>query len=157
MDDVGFMQLRRLISLPCVVNQQRKGDPGIFAEPAGVVHITQADRRQPHSPLFKLLLMRAQLRDVLAAEDSTVMPQKRDHRRPLLPQGAQADRVPVCVRQHDGREFLREGHVEFMAERQGFNFSRRCQTRININKTAFRPVFMRLSSTRRFAGSVNWF
>ena len=43
----------------------------------------------------------AQLRDVLSAEDSTIMTKKDHHGRPGLPQGAEARRVAIGVRECD--------------------------------------------------------
>jgi hypothetical protein len=83
--DVRFVQFRSLVGLARVIDQQREGDPGIFTEHPGVIHVAQSDRRDPDSAFLKLLLLCAQLRDVLAAEDSTIMAQKRYYRRALFP------------------------------------------------------------------------
>jgi hypothetical protein len=51
----------------------------------------------------------AQLRDVLAAEDSTVMPQKNDHSRTLGPKRSQAHAVAINIRQRNARKLAAEG------------------------------------------------
>jgi hypothetical protein len=45
--------------------------------------------------------MFAQLRDVLTAEDSTVMPQEDDHRRLLRPKRPQPQLLPISVGKRD--------------------------------------------------------
>jgi len=55
---------------------------------ARVSGITHADNRQPRSLGPEFLFMLAQLRDVLTAEDSTIVPQEDHHRRPVRPQRA---------------------------------------------------------------------
>ena len=84
-EDVRFVQFGCLVGLALIIYEQREGDSGIVAEHPGVIHVAQSDRRDPDTAFLKLLLLCAQLRDVLAAEDSTVMAQKRYDRRALLP------------------------------------------------------------------------
>ena len=76
-------QLQRLVGFAFFVHQQRKADAGFVAEGAGIGAIAKPDRGQPSSAFSKRLFVRAQLRDVLTAENSTVMPQEDDHRRLL--------------------------------------------------------------------------
>jgi hypothetical protein len=73
-------QTRRSICLPLAVNQKRERDSAFLAKHLGIVRITQADGRQPGSFLAECSFMVAQLRDVLAAEDSSVVAKKGDHR-----------------------------------------------------------------------------
>ena len=67
------------ISFAFFVNQQREGDARFFAKSARVDAIPQSHCRQVRAAIVESLLMRAQLRDVLAAEDSTVMTQENNH------------------------------------------------------------------------------
>jgi len=53
---------------------------------------------------FELLFVLAQLRDVLAAEDSPVMPKKHHHSGALLPQGPEPHLTSVRIRQNDRRK-----------------------------------------------------
>lgn len=80
------------------VYQEGKADTGLFAEGLGVVAAPETDRRDLGSGVSKLLLMVAQLRDVLAAEDSTVVAQEHDHGGALVPEVAEAARIPVGIR-----------------------------------------------------------
>ena len=78
-------ETRRTIRLSLVVNQEREGDPTFNAESLGVVQVTQPDGGQPHTLFPECLLLIAQLRDVLAAEDSAVVPKEYDDRRSTGP------------------------------------------------------------------------
>ncbi len=90
-----------MVGDPFAIDQQRKRDAGLLAKPAGIVHVAQSDRRQPGSGLLEFGFVFAQLRDMLAAEDSTVMPQKDDYGGTALPQRAQADIAAARLGQHD--------------------------------------------------------
>ena len=68
------------------IHEQRKRDPGLIAKGAGVREVTEAHGREARSGPVELALMVAQLRDVLAAEDSTVVAQEDDHGRPGFPE-----------------------------------------------------------------------
>ena len=61
------------------------------------MRIAQADGGEVGAPCGELLLVRAQLRDVFAAEDSAVMAQKDDYRRTIVPERAQPHRLAVGV------------------------------------------------------------
>ena len=56
--------------------------------------------------------MFAQLRDVLTAEDSTIMAEENENCGPLFPEGSKTMVVSIAIRQHDGGENLtkRTGH-----------------------------------------------
>jgi hypothetical protein len=76
MEQVGFFQFDRAVRLALVVNEKRESDAGLLAEVAGVTYIAKADGDQLCPALPKLLLEFAQLRDVLTAEDSTIVAQE---------------------------------------------------------------------------------
>ena len=78
-------ETRRTIRLSLVVNQEREGDPTFNAESLGVGQVTQPDGGQPRTLFPERLLVIAQLRDVLAAEDSAVVPKEYDDRRSTGP------------------------------------------------------------------------
>jgi hypothetical protein len=103
MKNVCLPQLRRFVRFPPVVDQQWERYTGLFAKHARVVRVAQPDRSQVRALLFKLSLMLAQLRGVLAAEDSTIVPQEDDHRRPFRPQRSQLNYLAVTIRQTDIR------------------------------------------------------
>lgn len=91
----------RPIGLSLLVNEKREGDAGFLAEGAGVEAVTQSHSGQGGSLGAELLLVLAQLRDVLAAEDSPVVPQEGDHGRLALPQGAQPNLVTFGIGEGD--------------------------------------------------------
>jgi hypothetical protein len=106
MKQVCFFQPELAISHALIVDQEREGDAGLLPEMPGVTYITQADGRDSGSALPKLLLVFAQLRDVLAAEDSTIVPQEDNHRRRISPQLTQPHRLAIHIRQCDGGQFV---------------------------------------------------
>ncbi len=71
----------------------------MLAEVAGVTWVAQAHGDDLCAFGADGLLVFAQLRDVLTAEDSTIMAQKDDHGRAVSPQRAQPDGIAVGVRQ----------------------------------------------------------
>lgn len=85
MEQVGFLKAHRFVSLALIINEKREGDAGLLAEMAGITRIAQTDGCQARALLAKLLFKFAQLRNVLTAEDSTVMPQKDNHRGRITP------------------------------------------------------------------------
>lgn len=85
MKQVGFLKAHRSISLAVVINEKREGDAGLLAEMAGIARIAQTDGRQARTFFVKLLFKFAQLRNVLTAEDSTVMPEKDEYGRRIFP------------------------------------------------------------------------
>lgn len=54
-------------------DQKRKGDAGLFAKNTGVSPVAESDGGQARSAVEEGLLVCAQLRDVLAAENSAVV------------------------------------------------------------------------------------
>jgi hypothetical protein len=86
MEKGSVAQFNRFVGFAFFVDQQWKFDAGFFAEKFGVAHVAQPHGRQARALPAKLFFEFAQLRDVLPAEDSTVMTQKDHDRRPTLPQ-----------------------------------------------------------------------
>jgi hypothetical protein len=83
---VGDAQVGDGISLALFVDQQRKIDAGFFAENTGIVAVAEADGCQGSTFIEKGLLVFAQLRDVLAAKNSSKVAKKNDNRRVAMPQ-----------------------------------------------------------------------
>lgn len=100
------LELGRPVGLPLLVNQQWKMDARFVAKSSRVREIAEADGGEPSPLLQKRLLVIAQLRDVLTAENSPVMPKEYEHRRPVLPQRAQPNQSLVAVRQRNVRQPL---------------------------------------------------
>jgi hypothetical protein len=67
------------ISFAIFVNEQWEGDSCLLAKSAGIDAVPKPHRGEVRSTVAESLLVRAQLRDVLAAKDSTVMPQENNH------------------------------------------------------------------------------
>lgn len=86
MHERSAAQSGRAIGLSRLVNQQRKVDARLRAKSPRTTQIAQPDSGQPSSLIQKRLFVIAQLRDVLPAENSPVVPKKCNHRRPVLPQ-----------------------------------------------------------------------
>jgi hypothetical protein len=74
----------------------------------GVGRVTEADGRQGGAGRSKLRFVLAQLRDVLAAEDSAIVPEEDDDRRLLRPQEAEPDLPAFRVREADRGQSLRQ-------------------------------------------------
>jgi hypothetical protein len=103
-EQVRAPQAGGLVSLALLVDQQGKRDAGLFPKQARVVCVAQSDGRQVGAALVEFLFVFAQLRDVLAAEDSTIVAQEHHHRRLPLPKRAEAHLRAARVWQHDRRK-----------------------------------------------------
>jgi hypothetical protein len=104
----GFLKAESTISFALLIDQEWKRDSRFFAKRAGVVDIAQANGNQPRAFGLELLLILTQLRDVLAAENSTVVAQKYYHRRPLRPQRAELHRFAINVGQGNAGKLAAE-------------------------------------------------
>ena len=101
-------QPNSFIGFAFVVDEKRKLDAGFLAEEPGIACIAQPDDSEMSAFLLELGFKFAQLRDVLSAEDSTVVAKKDDHGRSTLPQGAKARWIAVGVWERDPGEFAAE-------------------------------------------------
>ena len=108
MEQGSVSQANGFIGFALVVDQQRKLDAGFLAEELGIARIAQADHGQMRAFFLELGFKFAQLRDMLSAEDSTVVAKKDDHGRSSLPQGAKARWIAVGVWERDPGEFAAE-------------------------------------------------
>lgn len=121
MEKVAGFQSGRLIHDSIGIDKQRKRDTRFFAKQTRIIHVAEPDRRQGSPCLPELILMLAQLRDVLATENSPVVPQEDNHRATLLPKRAEADFSASGFRQHYIRDLpterLRHDHI--VADRPG--------------------------------------
>ena len=77
-EDVGGLEIGDFIGLATIVDEQGKVDAGFLLEDAGVVGVAEADGGEGGALFVEGLLVFAQLRDVLAAEDSPVVAEE-DH------------------------------------------------------------------------------
>jgi hypothetical protein len=76
MQDAANLKLCCPVSNPLIVHEQREVDARFFAEETCVAEIAQTYSRELSSRASEFALMIAQLRDVLPAEDSSVMTKK---------------------------------------------------------------------------------
>ncbi len=86
MEQVPLFQLQSSVRLPLFIDQQRKFDTGFIPERSRIVGVSESDRSQSCPFAGEFILMLAQLRDVLAAEDSTVMAKEYHYGWALSPQ-----------------------------------------------------------------------
>ena len=104
MEQVRRLQSGGFVSGSFGIDQQWKGDAGLLAKQAGIVQVAQSDGSQRGSSLLELGFVFAQLRDMLAAEDSTVVPQEDNHGGLVLPQRAEAQLAAARFGQHHIRQ-----------------------------------------------------
>ena len=121
MEQVTGFQFRSLIHDSICIDKQRERDTRLFAKQTSVIHVAEPDRRKRGPGLTELTLMLAQLRDVFATENSSVVPQEDNHRATLLPQRAQADFSASGFGQHNIRDLRTERlrHDHIVADRLG--------------------------------------
>jgi hypothetical protein len=108
---IGRRQVGDGVSLALFVDQQGKIDACFFAENARIVAVAKADGGEGSAFVQKGLLVFAQLRDVLAAKDSSVVPQKNDHGGLALPQRTHPNLFPIRVGEHQIRKPLAESFL----------------------------------------------
>ena len=72
-EEVGFAEVGELVSLAVCVDEEGKVDAGFLLEEACVAGVAEADGGEGGALFAEGLLMFAQLRDVLATEDSAVV------------------------------------------------------------------------------------
>jgi hypothetical protein len=92
------------IGNPFFIDQQGKRDTGFLSKHAGIIAVPQPDRCEAGTGSLEPSLVFAQLRDMLAAEDSAVVPEKHHYRGGFLPQRSQADIASVYVREDESRQ-----------------------------------------------------
>lgn len=101
---VGFAQAGGLVGLVFLVDEQRKVDLSLVAKEAGIVGAAQSDGDKVRTLLLELGFVVTQLRDVLAAEDSTPMAEEYDHGGAGRPERTELYGFTVGIGQGDGRE-----------------------------------------------------
>jgi hypothetical protein len=109
MKEVGGFQLRGAISLTLFVNQEGKSDTGLLLKLPGVNGVAEANGGESRSFAAKGLFVFAQLRDVLAAEDSAVVTEENHDGGPFVPQGAEPRLAVVAIGKCDEGELIAEG------------------------------------------------
>lgn len=100
--DIRVAETRCSISLAVFVDEQREFDSSLLSKETRIVAVTKSNRNQI------CLSMLAQLRDVLAAEDSTVVAEENDSGGLPLPESSEAVWLAVAVREDDGGQSFTE-------------------------------------------------
>lgn len=137
---IGGSQSGDDVGLAMLVDQQGKGDARFLAEKASIVAVAEADGGEGGAFVDEGLLVFAQLRDVLVAEDSAVVAEKNDDGGVALPQGAETDFVAVGVWENDIGESLAESlvHVKLSST------SLRSTVKAELNRRVKRILTLRL-------------
>lgn len=104
----SVFQPQSLICLAFVVDEKRELDAGFLAEEPGISGVAQAHHSQMSAFAFELGFRFAQLRDMLSAEDSTVVPKEDHHGRSAFPQRAKPRRLAIGVRERNSSELAAE-------------------------------------------------
>lgn len=97
-----MQQIRRLEAgsakrEPIRIDQQRKSDSGLLTKQAGVAGVAKTDSSEIGALGPEFILMVTQLRNMLAAKDSTVMAQEHDNGGTTFPQRAEPDFALVGI------------------------------------------------------------
>jgi hypothetical protein len=98
------LEAGRAIREPLRIYQQRKRDSGLLAKKAGVARIAKTDGGEIGAFGPEFIFMVAQLRNMLAAKDSTVMAQEHDDGGTTFPQRAEPDFALVGIGQRNSSE-----------------------------------------------------
>ena len=85
------------------INQQGESNSSIFSEDARIFLVAQANGGYVRTFQVKALFAFAQLRNMLAAEDSTIMPQECNYARRICPQRSEANLLAFRI----GQGYLR--------------------------------------------------
>ena len=85
MQEISGLQFRGAIGLASLIDEERKRDARFFTKQPRVIAVAESHRRKRRTLVAKRLLMFAQLRDVLAAKDSSVVAEKNQHGRSSVP------------------------------------------------------------------------
>jgi hypothetical protein len=108
MENVGGFEVGDFVCLTALVDEKGEIDAGFLLEESGVVGVAEADGGEGGVFGAEGLLVFAQLRDVLAAEDSAVVTEKDEDGGVVFPEGAEADGVAEGVGKGEGREAMAE-------------------------------------------------
>jgi hypothetical protein len=111
MEDVGGFKIGDFVGLAALVDEEWEVDAGFLLKDAGVVCVAEADGGEGGMFFAKGLLVFAQLRNVLAAEDSAVVAKEDEDSGIRFPERAEADRFAEGVGERDAGEPLAEGLV----------------------------------------------
>jgi hypothetical protein len=107
-EKVSFAEVGEFVGLAVLVDEEGEVDAGFLLEEAGVGLIAQAYGGEGGAFFAEGLLVFAQLRDVLAAEDSAVVAEEDEDGGVVFPERAEADMVADGVGESDVGEPVTE-------------------------------------------------
>ena len=108
-EEVGFAEVGELVGLAVGVDEEGEVDAGFFLEETGVASVAEADGGEGAVFGLEGRLVFAQLRDVLAAENSAVVAEENEDDGMRLPERAEANLITEGVGKSDACEALAEG------------------------------------------------
>jgi hypothetical protein len=116
MKQIAVPQTNSAVSHPALVNQERKRNVCFFLEKLGVTLAAHAYRGYTCSLVLKRLFMLAQLRHMLTAENSPIVPEEHKDAGLSLPKGTKPDFASITIWQHDSgqRRTERLSHTRYL-------------------------------------------
>jgi len=102
-------QSHGLICQALFVDQERELYAGFIAKEPGIAHVAQPHGCNVRAFLFEFFFECAQLRDMLATKNSTIVAQEHQDSRTALPERAQAGRLAFRIRERNSGEFAAIG------------------------------------------------
>jgi hypothetical protein len=109
MEKVGGFEIGNFVGLSMFVDEEREVDTGFLLEDASVMGVAEANGGEGGAPFTEGLLVFAQLRDVLAAEDSAIVAKENEDGGIRFPERAETDGFAEGVWKNDAGELLAEG------------------------------------------------
>lgn len=97
MQEISGLQLHRSIRLPVLINQERKSDAGLFAKLPGIDAVSQTNCGQRGPFIPESLGVFAQLRDVRAAKNSSIVAEENNDSRLFVPKGTEPYFAPIAI------------------------------------------------------------
>lgn len=101
MKEISRLQLRSAIGLTEFINKKRKRNACLITKLAGIDAVSQTNCGDCRAFIAKSLCVFAQLRGMLAAEDSSIVAQKNDDRWLFVPQRSEPDFPSITIRERD--------------------------------------------------------
>jgi len=109
-------EIHGAVGHPIGVDQQGECNSGVFTKDTRIFHVTEAYGSDPGAFELKSFFAFAQLRDVLPAEYSAIVPQKGHYARHAGPERAEPHWFPVAVRKLETGELRTESGFHSIVE-----------------------------------------
>lgn len=128
MQQVAFLETRRAVGEPLLINEKRERQAGLLPEQAGVGSIAKSHGSQIYSVLPERWLVFAQLRDMLPAENSPIVPQEDNNRGRPFPKRSEPHFAAITIRQRNIRQCLANRMSHLVGPDSGLLYFRSCTT-----------------------------